>query len=138
MIRCLGGVYTSNFLEFASIDACLIVLSNIPINPGDPLHDLPALQHLFHQHTPFKASFQRARRFMLFRNRYSNHGASNPYPSSIHKKSATNIQKSYSVALPFWTLRFVSGLLLADLGYATCKHKGKVKTIQFNYPSSLL
>ena len=43
MIRCLGGVYTSNFLDFGSIDACLLSFSNIPINPGEPPHDFPEL-----------------------------------------------------------------------------------------------
>ena len=65
MIRCLVGVYTSDFLKFASIDACLLTLSNIPDDPEEPPNDLPAMQHLFHQHIPFKVSFQSARRDML-------------------------------------------------------------------------
>ena len=46
---------------------------------------------------------------MIFRNRYNNHCASNPYISSMHEKSTTNIQKSYPIALPRWTLRFING-----------------------------
>ena len=53
MIRCLVGVYTSDFLDFTSIDACLLVLSNIPVNPGEPPHDFPVLQHFSNQHIPF-------------------------------------------------------------------------------------
>ena len=56
MIRCLGGVYTSGFLNFESINACLLALSDTPVDPGEPPHDFPALQQLFHQHIPFKAS----------------------------------------------------------------------------------
>ena len=54
MILCLGGLYMSNFLDFTSIDACLLALSNIPADPGEPPYELPALQHLLHQDTPFK------------------------------------------------------------------------------------
>ena len=90
----------SDFLNFASIDACLLSLSDIPVNLGEPLHNFLALQHLFHQNIPFKYSFQSARKGMLYSNRYNNHRASDPYLSSIYKKSATNIQKSYSIALP--------------------------------------
>ena len=56
MILCQGVIYTSNFLDFTSINAFIIALSNIPVNPGEPPHNLPALKHLFHQHIPFKAS----------------------------------------------------------------------------------
>ena len=38
MIRCLGVVYTRDFLNFASIYACLITLSDIPVDPGEPPH----------------------------------------------------------------------------------------------------
>ena len=86
MIRCLGNVYTSDFLDFSSIDACLIALYDIPVDPGEPLHDFPALEKLFHQHIPFKASFRSARRDMHFRNLYNNNRASNAYLSSIHEK----------------------------------------------------
>ena len=75
---------------------------------------------------------------MIFRKSYNNHLASNPYLSSIHEKSATNIQKSYSTALPHWTLRFVRGIFLAALGYATRKHKGKFIERYVNDPSDLL
>ena len=54
MIRCMGGAYMSSFPDFTSIDACILDLSNIPINPGDPPHNFPALQHLLHQNIPFK------------------------------------------------------------------------------------
>ena len=112
MMCCLGGVYTSDFLDFASIDACLLALSDIPINPGETLHNFPLLQHLFHQHMPFKSPFQSARRDILFRNRYNNHHYYNPYLSSIHEKPATDIHKSYSIALPRWTLQFFGEIFL--------------------------
>ena len=138
MIRCLGGEHISDLLDFTSIDACILALSDIPVNQGEPPHDFPEMQHLFHQHTPFKASFGSAIRDLLFSNSYNNHLDSDPYFSSIHKKSATNIQKSYPTALPRRTLDFVSGLLLVDLGYATCEHKGKVKGRKVNDPSDIL
>ena len=116
MIRCLVSVYTSKFLYFASIDACILALSDIPVNLGEPLHDFPVLQHSLHKHIPFKASFRSDRRDMLFRNCYNNHCASNPYLSYIQKKSATGIQKSYSIALPHWTPPFVRVIFLAALG----------------------
>ena len=47
IIRCLGGEHMSNFLDFASIDACTLALSNIPVDPGEPPHDFPEMQHLF-------------------------------------------------------------------------------------------
>ena len=126
-MHCLGGVYTSDFLDFASIDTFLLALFDIPVGPGEPLHDLPVLQHLLHQNSPFKASFRNARRDMIFRNCYNNHHSSDPYLSSTHDKSPTEIKKSYSIALPQWTLQFVSKLFLAALCYATCTHKGKIK-----------
>ena len=75
---------------------------------------------------------------MGFRNHYNNHCTSDSYISPIHEKLATYIQKYYSIALPCWTLHFISGLLLSILGYATHKHKGKVEGIQVNDPSNLL
>ena len=75
---------------------------------------------------------------MLFRNHYNNYCASDPYLYYIHKKLATDIHKSYSIALPHWTLRFVSKLFLAYLGYATHKNKGNVKGRQVNDPSDIL
>ena len=94
MIICLGGTFTSNFLNFISIDARLLSLSDIPANPGETLHDLPALQHLFRQHISFKDSFQSTRKDIMFRNHYNNHRAFDPCLSSIHEKSSTDIQKS--------------------------------------------
>ena len=75
---------------------------------------------------------------MLFRNRCNNHCAYNPYLSSIHEKLATNIQKSYSITLPLWTLRFNARLFLSALGYATCNHKGEVKGVKINDISALI
>ena len=92
MICFLVGIYTSNFLDFVSKYVCTLALSVIPVNSGKPPHKLYALQHLFHQHIPYKATFQSARRYILFRNCYNNHNASDPYLSSIYEKSATNIQ----------------------------------------------
>ena len=78
MIWCLVSTYTSEFLDFESINAFLLSLSDISVDPGKPPHKFPALQHLFRQHIPFKASFRSAREFMLFRNRYNNHRSSDP------------------------------------------------------------
>ena len=123
MIRYLGRAYTSNFLEFTSINACILALSNIPVNPGELPHDFPVMKQFFHQHIPYKYSLRSARKYMMSSNRYNNHCASNPYISSIHEKLAINIQNYYSITIPHWTLRFVAGLFLTYLGYATRKHK---------------
>ena len=138
LIRCLGGNYTSDFLDFSTIDDCLLALAEVPVAPGEPPHDFKALKHLFHQHVPFKSSFRCSRKDMLFRNKYNNHRASDPHLSSIHEKTATDIQKSYALALPRWILRFLDGLFLAALGYALREHKGKIKGRQVNDPSALL
>ena len=60
---------------------------------------------------------------MMFSNRYNNHRVSDPYISSIHEKSTSNIHNYYSITIPHWTLRFVAGLFLTYLGYATREHK---------------
>ena len=83
----------SDFLEFSSIDAYLLALSDIPVDPGEPPCYFPALQHLFHYHIPFKYLVKNARKDILFRNRYNNHRDYNSYLSSIHEKLATNTQK---------------------------------------------
>ena len=75
---------------------------------------------------------------MLFRNRYNNYRAFDPYLSSIHEKAATDIHKYYSITLPQWTLRFVNGYFFVALGYATCTHKVRVKGRQVNDTSALL
>ena len=61
---------------------------------------------------------------MLFSKHYNNHCASDLYLSSIHKKSSINIQKSYYIKLPLWTLRFYRGIFLSALDFSTRKHKG--------------
>ena len=96
--------------------ACLPDVSDTPFDPGEPMYDPPALKHLLHHHPPFKASPQSAIKDMICRNRYNNHHASDPHLSSIHEKSANNTQKSYSIALPRWTLCFVIGIFLSALG----------------------
>ena len=55
MIRCLGGLYTSDFLDFASIDACLTVLSDIPANPGEPPVRLPCAATLVPPEHPLQS-----------------------------------------------------------------------------------
>ena len=84
MICCLGGVYTSVFLDFVSINVCILALYDIPVFPEEPPHELPDLKHLLHHNIPFKASLRSAIRDMLFRNRYNNNCASEPYLYSIH------------------------------------------------------
>ena len=79
MIRCLGGAYKGYFLDFSSINACLLTLSYIPVYPGDPPCNFPELQHFSHHNIPFKDSLQRSRKDMLFINPYNNHRASDPY-----------------------------------------------------------
>ena len=56
MICCLGGAYTSNFLDFASINACNLVIYGNPVDPWEPPHDFPVLKQFFHQHIPCKDS----------------------------------------------------------------------------------
>ena len=80
MIRCLGSTYTSNFLNFASIDACLLAFSDNPVYPGEPMDNFPALWHLLHHHIPFKASLRIYRKYMLFIKRHNNHHDSDPIP----------------------------------------------------------
>lgn len=138
LIRCLGGNYTSDFQDFAAIDASLLALSSIPTDPGEPPHDFNRLHHLFHEHVPFKGHFHCSRKDVLKRNLYNNHRAADPFLASIHEKSAIDIQKSYSIALPRWILRFLDGLFLAALGYATREVKGKIKGRQVNDPSALV
>ena len=75
---------------------------------------------------------------MLFRHKYNNHRAADPHIPSIVAKTASDVQKSYALALPRWSLYFLPGLFLAALGYATREMKGKVKGPPVNNPSALL
>lgn len=137
-IRVLGGNYTSEFLHYADIDACLLALSTIQPERGEPRHNFKHLSYLFHEHAPLKANFRCRRQDMLQRNQYNNHRAADPHLESIHQKTATDVQKSYAIAIPRWLLRFTPGLFLAALGYAIREAKGKVKGRQVNDPSALI
>ena len=138
LIRTLGGNYTSEFLDYSTIDACLAKLATIPSGAGEPKHNFKLLHHLFHNHVPFQANFRCSRQDTLARNKYNNHQASDPHLPSIRQKTAQDVQKSYSIALPRWTLHFLNGLFLAAIGYATREVKGKIKGRPVNDPSALI
>ena len=138
LIRVLGGNYISDFLHYSSIDRCLDALSSFPQSPDKPQHDFAQLHHLFHQHVPFKGSFCCSCAYMLTQKVYNNHRASDPFLPSILEKSTGDVQKSYSIALPRWTLFFLDGLFLAALGYATREVKGRIKGRQVNNPTALI
>ena len=94
MIRCLGGHYTSDFLDFATIDQSLAILSTLKQSKGQPSHDFHLLHHLFHNHVPFKATFRCNRNHTLSRHLYNNHRAADPHLPAICVKTAGDIQKS--------------------------------------------
>ena len=137
-IRALGGHYTSEFLDFLAIDSALTTLATLPPRLGEPPHNFKLLHQLFHEHVPFKANFRCSRSDTIQRHLYNNHRASDPYLPSIRIKTATDIQKSYSIAFPRWILRMLNGLFLAAIGYATREVKGRIKGRPVNDPSALI
>ena len=137
-IRSLGGNYTSDFLKYSEIDACLLALSAIPQQKHEPHLNFKQLFYLFHEHAPLKADFKCKRQDVLSRNVYNNHRTTDPHLGSIHQKTAVDVQKSYAIVLPRWTLRFIPSLFLVALGYTTREAKGKVKGRQVNDPSALI
>ena len=72
---------------------------------------------------------------MLARNVYNNHLAAHPHFNSIEPKIASDIQKSYAIALPRWIPRFIDGLLIAAIGWASRLKNGVIKGRQVNDPS---
>ena len=112
MIRCLGGVYTSKFLDFSSIDACLIALSDIPFDPGKPLMNSPRCNTCSTSTYASKLHSGALEWDIISRKHYNNHLAPDPYLSSIKDKPATDTQKSYSIVLPHWTLSFSAEFFL--------------------------
>ena len=136
LIRCLRRLYTGDFLDFDTIDATLAAMESIPISEDEPQHDFASLHHIFHQGVPLTAAFHCDRGDVLARNLYDNHRAADPHVESILAKTAIDVSKSYAIALPRWCLRFIDGVFLAALGFATREHKGKVKGRQCNDPSA--
>ena len=136
LIRCLRGLYTGDFLDFDLIDSTLAAMATIPVPPDEPQHDFSKIHDIFHHGVPLHGCHSCDRRDIFQRNLYNNHRAADPYLTSIHEKSAIDVQKSYAIALPRWTLRFVNGFFLAALGYAIREHKCKIKGRQCNDPSA--
>jgi hypothetical protein len=72
---------------------------------------------------------------MLLRNLYNNHKQSHPHYGAIESNVASDIQKSYAIALPRWALHFIDGLLIAAIGWVTKTKNGITKGRQVNDPS---
>ena len=138
LIRLLRGNYTGDFVNFSAIDKALDTLSSIKPDEGQPTHDFDLLRKLYHHGVPHEATYTCDREDMLRRNLYNNHKAAHPHYSDIHSKVATDVQKSYAIALPRWILRFIDGLFLAAIGWAIRQKAGKTKGRQVNDPSALL
>ena len=138
LIRCLNGNYVGSFLNYKAIDSCLAALATIPQNPKEPPQNFELLHKLFHENVPFVSNFKCKRADMLTRHLYNNHRAADPHLSSILAKTAQDTQNSYTIALPRWTIRFVGGLFLAALGYATREVKGRIKGRPVNDPTALI
>ena len=137
-IRVLGGNYTGNFLDFETIDETLDKLKNIPPDPGQPRHDFDLLHKLYHHGVPHEATYRCSRRDTFQRNLYDNHDAAKPHLHDILPKVATDIQKSYAIALPRWMFRFLNGVFISAIGWATRMKNGKTKGRQVNDPSALV
>ena len=135
LIRLLQGPYTGEFLDFPLIDKTLNKLSTIPIAKGEPRHDYHLLHKIYHDGAPSSGHFKCNRNDMLRRNLYDNHSAAHPHFDEIEPKIASDIQKSYALAFPRWTLRFIDGILLAAIGWASRMKNGKIKGRQVNDPS---
>ena len=135
LIRVLHNNYTGDFLDFKEIDRVLKILSKIKPDKNQPTHDFNLLKNIYHQGVPQRASFEGSREDMLLRNLYNNHKQSHPHYADIESKVATDIQKSYSLAFPRWTLHFIDGLLLAAIGWVTRTKNGVTKGRQVNDPS---
>ena len=129
LIRFLGGNYTGNFIDYPQLDHTLSILESIPPHESQPRHNFKALETLYHQGAPLRGVYSCSLQDMLARNIYDNHSAARPHYSSIHP-----LQKSYAIALPRWTLRFIDGLFLAAIGWATRLKEGKIKGRQVNKP----
>ena len=138
LIRVLHNKYTGDFLDFPEIDRVLNILSSIKPDKNQPTHDFNLLHHIYHQGVPQKASFECSRSDMLRRNLYDNHKQAHPHYNDIEPKIASDVQKSYALALPRWTLRFIDGLFLAAIGWVTRTKNGITKGRQVNDPSANL
>jgi hypothetical protein len=138
LIRLLRGNYTGDFVAFTAIDNALSTLQTIKPDQGQPMHDFNLLRNLYHHGVPHEATYTCDREDMLRRNLYNNHKAAHPHYNDIHSKVATDIQKSYAIALPRWIFRFIDGLFLAAIGWAIRQKAGKTKGRQVNDPSALL
>ena len=136
LIRLLQGQYTGDFIDFPLVDSVLESLRDIEPSPTQPKHDFSLLHQLYHHGAPVKGQYACNRSDMLDRNIYDNHAAARPHLSSIIPKVSSDIQKSYALALPRWTLRFIDGLFLAALGWVTRLKNGTVKGRQVNDPSA--
>ena len=138
LIRVLHNNYTGDFLDFPEIDRVLKILSTIQPDTNQPTHDFNLLHNIYHQGVPQQASFECSREDMLLRNLYNNHKQSHPHYGAIESKVASDIQKSYAIALPRWALHFIDGLLIAAIGWVTKTKNGITKGRQVNDPSANL
>ena len=129
LIRLLQGSYTGDFLDFPLIDSTLNKLSSIPLQKGEPRHDFDLLHKVYHDRAPSSGHFTCNRQDMLARNFYNNHSAAHPHFESIEPKIASDIQKSYAIALPRRILRFIDGLLIAAIGWASRQRSPSKRSI---------
>ena len=136
LIRRLGGQYTGDFLDFPAIDKTLSILKKIKPDTGQPPHDYKKVSHLYHQGIPTFAHYSCKRKDTLARNLYNNHKAAHPHLEEICEKVAADVQKSYALALPRWIFRFIDGVFLAAVGWASRVKNGVVKGRQVNDPSA--
>ena len=138
LIRALGGKYVGDFLDFAKIEEILFRLELKKDQSNGVEYNFPLLRDILRHGAPIQGNYSCDRYDTLRRNLYNNHSASYPHTASILEKVASDVHKSYAIALPRWILRFIDGLFLAALGYATREHKGKIKGRHVNDPSAHL
>jgi hypothetical protein len=136
LIRLLQGPYTGDFLDLPKIDETLKTLEEIPLKEGEPLHNYNLIHKIFHEGAPLSGNYKCDRQDMLLRNLYNNHPASREHSISIEEKIATDVQHSYAIAFPRWSLRFINGLFLAAMGWVTRIKNGINKGRQVNDPST--
>ena len=137
-IRFLGQHYTGDYLDYDSIDGAIATLRDIPHIPGEPIHNFDKTQHLFHHGFPQVANYACNRSDTLRRNLYDNHSSITPHIQTVLEKVATDVNKSYAIALPRWLFRFVDGLHLNPIGLLLREVNGKTKARIINDPATLV
>ena len=135
LIRSLGGSYTGDFIDYATLDSTLNILETIPRDTSQPPIHFNHARNLYHHGVPRSASYSCDREDTLKRNIYNNHSGMYPHTEEIIKKTAIDIQKAYAIAVPRWCFRFINGVFLAALGYAVRIKDGKRKGRQVCDPT---